>query len=92
MDIGEVVQGPSESASTDWASSTRDRLDLGRAKVDLGLRGLASGSTICIRSVSGKLSSKDTFRGAAVNVADMAGDIPWLTRRRHRFDTLGMVF
>jgi hypothetical protein len=25
-------------------------------------------------------------------VADMAGDIPWLTRRRHRFDTLGMVF
>lgn len=86
------MQGPSESASTDWASSTRDRLDLGRAKVDLGLIGLASGGVNCVRSVSGKLSSNDTFRGAAVNVADMAGDIPWLTRRKHRFDTLGMIF
>ena len=76
MDSGALVERPTESASTDWSSSTRDRLDLGRANVDLGRRGMASGSAICVLSVSGKLSSKDTFRGAAVNVADMAGDIP----------------
>jgi hypothetical protein len=85
-----------ESASANRASSTSDSVDFRRVKLDFFRRGFARstqgiGNGGDTRSeTSGKLSSKETFRGAARNEADRAGG-GTICVRLQRFETFGMI-